>query len=95
MNQERREGASLPAARGGVLGCTSMRRLKSIILRFAMVFSEAGTAPVFFSKACSKTIRLPDREDSVARIREPDPQLAQFALDLRENRAEAPQALAR
>jgi hypothetical protein len=38
-----------------------MRRLKSIILRFAMVFSKAGTAPVFFSKACSKTIRLPDR----------------------------------
>jgi len=38
-----------------------MRRLKSVILRFAKAFSEAGTAPMFFSKACSKTIRLPDR----------------------------------
>jgi hypothetical protein len=51
----------LPAARGGFLGFASIRRLKSVIRRFAKVFSEAGTDPVFFSKACSRTIRFPDR----------------------------------
>lgn len=54
-------GASSPAARGGFLGFASMRRLKSAILRFAKAFSDAGTAPVFFSKACSRTIKFPDR----------------------------------
>jgi len=41
----------LPAARGGFLCLASIRRLKSAIRRFAKAFSDAGTDPVFFSKA--------------------------------------------